>query len=216
MIQWKKIFSLIEKLVEKNQLPSVTEIAKNNKDPYRVLISTILSLRTKDEVTLEASIRLFKKADSPNKMLKLSEEVISKLIFPVGFYKNKSKNILEITKILLEKYNGLVPSSQEELLSLPGVGLKTANLTLSEGFNLDYICVDIHVHRISNRLGWIKTNTPDESETELSKILPKEHWKPINQLFVSFGKEICRPISPFCSKCNISKYCKKLGVDKSR
>ncbi|AEA33748.1 endonuclease III domain-containing protein [Hippea maritima] len=195
--------------------PVVTQVAKD-KDPYKVLISTILSLRTKDETTLRASIRLFDIADNIYKLNELNEDEIERLIYPVGFYKTKAKNLKKIARIIIENYGGKIPDDLDELLKLPNVGRKTANLVLAKGFGKPAICVDIHVHRISNRLGLVDTKTPEETEFALSKILPKKYWIEFNDLLVPFGQNICRPISPFCSKCIISKYCKRKGVNKSR
>ena len=198
------------------QLPAVSYVAITKNDPYCVLISTLLSLRTKDDVTLKASVRLLEKADTPFKMAELSEKEISDLIFPVGFYTTKAQRILEISRILIEKYNGKVPSDVNELLSLPGVGIKTANLTLNLGFGIDAICVDCHVHQISNRLGWIKTKCPEESEKVLQTVMPKKYWIPLNELLVSYGQEVCTSVSPKCSMCSERAECPKIGVDKSR
>ncbi len=195
--------------------PVVTQIAKDN-DPFKVLVSTLLSLRTKDDTTKEASLNLFKQADTPKKLSLLSEEEIEKLIYPVGFYKTKAKNLKKISKILIDKYSSRVPDKLEELLALPNVGRKTANLVLSKGYNKAAICVDIHVHRISNRLGLVKTKNPKETEFELMRILPKKYWIEYNDLLVPFGQNICRPISPFCSKCPISGFCDRVGVEHFR
>ncbi len=211
-----KVLKILEKEYPKWNAPVVTLLAHHTKDPYKVLISTIISLRTKDEVTAKASERLFKLADNPYDMVKLSEEEIAKAIYPAGFYKNKAKTILEISKTLIEKYNGKVPDKLEELLKLKGVGRKTANLVLSLGFNKPAICVDIHVHRICNRLGFVKTKTPEETEFELMKKVPKKYWSKINDLLVAFGQTICKPVSPFCSKCPVENFCEKVGVDKHR
>ncbi len=196
--------------------PVVTAMARRKRDPFKVLISCILSLRTKDEVTKQASKRLFEKASTPEEMLKMSEEEIATLIFPVGFYNVKAKNIRDICKVLVEKYKGKVPDSMDDLLSLKGVGRKTANLVLIEGYDKPGICVDTHVHRICNRLGWVKTRYPDETEKRLREILPQKYWKNINRWFVAFGKTICRPISPLCSKCPVEDMCPKIGVIRSR
>ncbi len=211
-----KVLQILEKEYPKWNAPVVTLLAHHTKDPYKVLISTIISLRTKDEVTAKASERLFKLADNPYDMVKLSEEEIAKAIYPAGFYKNKAKTILEVSKTLIEKYNGKVPDKLEELLKLKGVGRKTANLVLSLGFNKPAICVDIHVHRICNRLGFVKTKTPEETEFELMKKVPKKYWSKINDLLVAFGQTICKPVSPLCSKCPVEKYCEKVGVDRHR
>jgi len=195
--------------------PVVTQIAKDN-DPFKVLVSTVLSLRTKDDTTKEASLNLFKQVDTPKELASLSEEEIRKLIYPVGFYKTKAKNLKKISKILIDKYSSKVPDNLEDLLALPNVGRKTANLVLSKGYNKAAICVDIHVHRISNRLGLVKTKNPKETEFELMRILPKKYWIEYNDLLVPFGQNICRPISPFCSKCPISGFCDRVGVEHFR
>ncbi|HDQ13344.1 MAG TPA: endonuclease III [Sediminispirochaeta sp.] len=202
--------------VEEHQVPSVTEVAGISMDPFEILISTLISLRTKDEVTAQAAKRLFARADDPRKMVELGVEEIQRLIYPAGFYRNKARNIVKISEILIDRYQGTVPDSQEALMNLPGVGLKTANLTLSLAFRQDYICVDIHVHRISNRLGWVKTENPDQTEKELQKVLPREHWIEINELFVRFGRSVCTPVSPWCSKCPLDVACPKIGVKKKR
>jgi len=197
-------------------LPAVSYVAITQNDPYCVLISTILSLRTKDDVTLQASVRLFNAASNPADMLRLSAEQIEKLIFPTGFYKTKAQRILEISQILMDKYDGKVPNTVEELLALPGVGIKTANLTLNLGFGIDAICVDCHVHQISNRMGWIKTSTPEESEKVLQTVMPKKYWIPLNELLVSYGQEVCTSVSPKCSICPENGSCPRIGVTRSR
>jgi endonuclease-3 len=199
-----------------DDLPSVSTIAGEAPDPFRILVSTIISLRTKDAVTIAASRRLFAIADTPQRMLELSCGTIEDAIFPAGFYRNKAKHILEISSMLMEKYGGQVPSDRDALLSLPGVGVKTANLTLNLGFGIDAICVDTHVHRISNRMGWITTKTPEESEKALEKVMPKRYWIPLNELLVSFGQRICKPISPLCSQCPVPDVCERRNVVKSR
>ena len=215
---WETIFSLFSSALKSRGvgLPSVSEIAESNRDPFRVLISTIISLRTKDAVTLASSNRLFSCADTPQTTLTLGTEEIEKLIYPAGFYKIKAKNILEISRILLEQHNGQVPSDKEQLLALPGVGIKTANLTLNLGFGINAICVDTHVHRISNRCGWIQTKTPEESEKALELIMPQKFWIPLNELLVSYGQQICTPVSPRCSECPVQEKCSKTGVTKTR
>ncbi|HAQ61545.1 TPA: endonuclease III [Candidatus Delongbacteria bacterium] len=183
--------------------PIVTLISVQTKDPYKVLISTLLSLRTKDDVTAKASYRLFEKADTPEKMIKLSEDEIQKLIFPVGFYKTKAKTIIETSQILIDAYNSKVPDSLDKLLSFKGVGRKTANLVLSLGYGQDTICVDTHVHRISNRWGVVSTKTPEETEFALMEKIPRKYWSEINDLMVAFGQTVCRPIGPKCSECKV-------------
>jgi len=210
-----KILRLIKTQIRTFVVPSVTQFSKSG-DPYRVLISCLLSLRTKDRTTIQASQRLFKIADKPESMIKLTAGRIRKLIYPVGFYRNKSKIILNLSKKLLEDFSGKVPGTLNALLGLKGVGRKTANLVLGLGFGIPAICVDTHVHRISNRLGWVKTSSPEETESALQEIIPRGEWIELNTLLVSFGQNICLPVSPFCSKCNVYGFCKRIGVDKSR
>ena len=197
-------------------LPAVSLVAVELQDPFSVLISTVISLRTKDDVTLNASRRLLSKAPDAASMLKLSEDEIATLIFPAGFYKRKAIQIRSIAKTLVEEYDGKVPADAELLMKLPGVGIKTANLTLNLGFGIDAICVDCHVHQISNRLGWISTKTPEESEKVLQTIMPKRFWIPLNELLVSYGQEVCTSVSPKCSLCPENKRCPKINVNKSR
>ena len=197
-------------------LPSVSLVAVELQDPFSVLISTVISLRTKDDVTLNASRRLLSKAPDAASMLRLSEDEIASLIFPAGFYKRKAIQIKSIAKTLVEEYDGKVPADAELLMKLPGVGIKTANLTLNLGFGIDAICVDCHVHQISNRLGWISTKTPEESEKVLQTIMPKRFWIPLNELLVSYGQEVCTSVSPKCSLCPENSRCPKINVTKSR
>ena len=185
--------------------------------PFTTLISCLLSLRTKDEVTEQASLQLLKEYNTPEKLLTLSEKQIESLIYPVGFYKTKAKRIKEISKTLIENYSGKVPDNFNELLKLNGVGRKTANIVMVYGHKKHgYMPIDTHCHKIPNRLGWIKTKTPEETELTLKEILPERYWDDFNHLFVTFGQKICVPISPFCSKCPIEPHCKKISVKKSR
>lgn len=197
-------------------LPSVSQVAVEKQDPFSVLVSTLISLRTKDDVTIKSSLRLLDKAPDAKTMLTLSEEEIANLVFPAGFYKRKAHQILEISRILMDKYNGQVPADAELLMQLPGVGIKTANLTLNLGFAIDAICVDCHVHQISNRMGWIDTKTPEESEKALQKIMPRRFWIPLNELLVTYGQEICTSVSPKCSLCPECGNCPKHGVLRTR
>lgn len=210
------VLEKIRKEMTKHTPPIVTLIAQHKRDPYRVLIATMLSLRTRDAMTAQASKRLFERADTPEGMLALDENDIAQIIYPVGFYKQKAKNILNTSRILLEEYAGHVPDAIPELVKLPGVGRKTANLVLIEGFQKPAMCVDTHVHRISNRWGYVQTITPDETELVLRRKLPKKHWITYNELLVGFGQQICQPLSPKCSECPIEKECAKRGVDRSR
>ncbi len=212
-----QVLNILEKEFPKWNAPVVSLMAKRNKrTPFQILISTVISLRTKDEITAKASEKLFKLADNPYEMLKLSEEEIARAIYPAGFYKNKAKTIKKISQIIVNRYDSSVPDSLEELLKLPGVGRKTANLVLALSFNKPAICVDTHVHRISNRLGFVKTKTPEETEKELMKKVPQKYWSKINDLFVAFGQTTCKPLSPLCSQCPVSHLCEKFGVKKSR
>jgi len=207
---------LFQEIHSYHHVPLINQIKKEGEYPYRVLISTVLSSRTKDEVTARASEKLFLKAPNPQKLSRLSEEEIIGLIYPVGFYRIKAKNIKSIANILLQEYNGMVPNKLDHLLQFPGVGRKTANLVLGIAFKIDTITVDTHVHRISNRLGIVKTEIPGETEQDLQMILPKKYWISFNTYLVAHGQSICKPISPLCSQCNIFQYCQRIGVIKSR
>lgn len=180
-------FDQVFTVFEENYVLVPLEVFANN--PYKTLISTLLSSRTKDEVTLEASKRLFKKAKTINELKKLSTEEIEKLIFPVGFYRTKAKNLKELSEIVAHDYRGKIPNTKIELVKLPGVGTKTANLTLNRAFNTPAIAVDVHVHRITNLLGWVKTKSPEQTEKELVKVVPKKYWSDLNRLFVSIGRQ---------------------------
>jgi endonuclease-3 len=216
-IPWGTIVRALEKWRGDLEDPSVTTVAEQySRDPWAVLVSTILSLRTKDEVTLAASARLLKEAPGPAELYSLGEEAVARLAYPAGFYRTKAANLKKIAAILLDKYGGKVPSGMDELLALPGVGRKTANLVLIEAFDLPGICVDVHVHRICNRAGWIRSKNPEETEMALRDCLPRRYWKGINALLVLYGQQTCRPVSPYCSRCVISAYCRRNGVEKSR
>ena len=210
------IYNILEEEYERLEKPSVTAIAEKKRDPFRVLVSTIISLRTKDEVTIAASERLFAIADTPESILELDTETMEKLIYPAGFYRNKTKTIKDISEILINKYESKVPSDIDELVKLKGVGRKTANLVLVEGFQLPAVCVDIHVHRIFNRLGYLSTKDPDKTEMILREKLPQKYWIKLNEMLVTYGKFICRPVSPFCSACKLSECCGKVGVTTRR
>ncbi len=210
-----KAIALIKKAVSGWKTPAVTEIAKE-KDPYRVLVSCILSLRTQDRTTGTASARLFKLAGSPLAMSGLPVEVIERAIYPVGFYRTKARTIREISGRLLADFGGRVPDTIEGLLLLRGVGRKTANLVVTMGYGLPGICVDTHVHRITNRWGYVRTKTPGETEKALRERLPQRYWLEINDLLVTFGQNQCRPISPICSTCPVKACCERVGVTVSR
>lgn len=193
-----------------------TIVKKFGRDPYLVLISCLLSLRAKDAASLAASCKLFEHAKTPREMIKLPLKKIEELVFATGFYHNKAKTILSVSHELLDRFDGKVPHTRQELMSIKGVGPKTAALVLADGFEIPAICVDVHVHRISNRLGLIHTKTVEETEIELQKILPKENWREWNSLMVMWGQNICVPVSPFCSKCPLFDVCSRVGVKRSR
>ena len=209
------IIRRLKKAVAQWQEPHVTQEART-RDAFRVLISCIISLRTKDDVTAAASKRLFALANTPRRMRVLPVNKIARAIYPAGFYKTKARTILGICNDILERYNGHVPDELDALLTLKGVGRKTANLVVTLGYNKPGICVDTHVHRITNRWGYIDTKTPEKTEMALREKLPKRYWIIINDLLVTFGQNLCKPISPFCSACTIREYCERKGVVKSR
>lgn len=212
-----QIIKLLKKESKNWKFPFVSEYSRIVKNPFTTLISCLLSLRTKDKTTAIASMRLLREYNTPKKILKLSTKQIEKLIYPVGFYKTKARRIKEICKVLIKKYNGKVPDTFKELTKLKGVGPKTASITIVYGFNKpNHIPTDSHVHQVSNRLGLVKTKTPEKTQIELEKIIPKEYWYDFNELFVQFGQNICVPVSPFCSKCPINKLCPRIGVIKRR
>ncbi|RLF57650.1 MAG: endonuclease III [Thermoplasmata archaeon] len=215
----KEIINCIKREVNTTDIPLISRSQWNQipKTPFTVLISCLLSLRTKDEITEQVSIRLLKIYHTPEKIKDISEQELEKIIYPVGFYKTKAKRIKEISKTILKEYQGNVPDNFETLLTLKGVGRKTANIVMVYGFNKQgYLPIDTHCHRIPNRLGWITTKTPEETERKLREILPKKYWTDFNHLFVVFGQTICKPISPHCSTCPINKYCKQRSVTKHR
>ena len=186
---------------------TVPEHPYKSRNPFHILIATIISQRTKDEVTYEVANRLFAKYPRPKDLKEASEDEIARLIYPAGFYRQKAKKIKEVARIIDEEYGGKVPDTLEELLKLPGVGRKTANIVLSRGYGKKAIAVDTHVHRIANRLGWVHTKTPEETERALMEILPEKYWIGINTLLVMFGRTICRPIAPRCDECPVKNYC---------
>ncbi|MFZ0890431.1 MAG: endonuclease III [Candidatus Binataceae bacterium] len=196
--------------------PILTLIAEQRGDPFLTLIGCILSLRTKDETTAAAAARLFARAGTPEAMLALDARTIVRLIYPVGFYRTKSKVIHEICRDLLGRFGAKVPDTIEALLTLQGVGRKTANLVVTEAFGKPGICVDTHVHRISNRWGLVKTRSPEKTELALRRVLPRRYWIEYNGLLVAFGQTICRPVSPWCSRCPVERRCPKLAVVRSR
>ncbi len=209
-----KIINILEK--QNYDVPVVELIKAKTKDPFKILIGTILSARTKDKTTATVLDKLFVKVKNFKDLERLSVKEIEKLIYPVGFYRNKAKQLKQLVKVIDEDFNGKIPTEVDELVKLPGVGRKTANIVAASAFGKDAIGVDVHVFRVSNRLGILKTKTPLETEDKLKKIVPKKYWKKINFLFVAHGQSVCVPVSPFCSKCKIAKYCKRVGVKRSR
>ena len=204
------INKIVQTLQEAKQPQSdFVKLMDSFKDPYKVLIACILSLRTNDKTTYPATLRMLDLAQTPSQMAKISPEVLEKAIYPVGFYKNKAKQIIELSKIIENDYAGRVPDTIEELCKFKGVGRKTANLVMTLGFGVPAICVDVHVHRIFNRLGYIKTKTPEETEFALREKLPKKYWIPINTLMVTHGQNVCKPVKPKCEICPIKQFCKK-------
>lgn len=211
----ERIIPILRREVARFREPSVSTIAREE-NPFQVLVSCILSLRTRDAVTSAASERLFRLANTPEKMLALPEKAIRKAIYPVSFYRVKARNIQGACRILLEKHGGKVPQTMEQLLELPGVGRKTANIVLVYGFRKEGLPIDTHCHRIPNRLGWIRTRTPEETEQVLRKQLPKKYWQDFNDIFVTFGQNVCLPVRPRCSSCAIARFCRRVGVERSR
>ncbi len=221
MLSEKYVENLFRSFTEKLDsigfpIPAVGLIAAEDSSPYRILVSTVISLRTQDRVTLEASRRLLETAPTVSELYPLSVEEIRNLIKPCGFYLRKAEQLKEIARIIVEKYGGIVPSDRETLMTLPGVGTKTANLVLNLSFSRPAICVDCHVHEISTRLGWTDEKTPEETEKALEKILPVRFWIEINELFVRYGQSICTPLSPKCSVCPNNTQCPKKGVERTR
>lgn len=211
-----EILKILKRQYVKYKEPIVSRMVEDKASPYMVLVSTMISLRTKDNVTEQASWRLFEKADNPQSMLKMKQKEIEQLIFPAGFYRNKAKAILDTSRMIMEQYNGLVPDKLDDLLLLPGVGRKTANLVLALSFGKPAICVDTHVHRISNRMGFVSTKNPTETEFALMELLPKKWWLIYNDMLVTWGQNICSPVSPKCSQCSIEHLCPRIDVKKSR
>jgi endonuclease-3 len=212
-----QVIPILRQSIQAWQPALVDDMAESQETtPYQILVATILSLRTKDTLTAQIAPKLFAVADNPHDMVHHSEEAIAKVIYPVGFYRNKAKSILAVSHQLIDKYGGRVPDELDELLKLPGVGRKTANLVLTAGFNKPAICVDIHVHRISNRWGYVQTKTPEQTEFELREKLPQQYWIEYNALLVPFGQNLCTPVSPWCSRCPVSEFCDRVGVERSR
>jgi len=210
------VVRILKRAVRAWSPPAVAQVQADRPDPFRVLISCLLSLRTKDAVTEAASRRLFALADTPAAILALPRRAIERAIYPVCFYRVKARTLHGVCRDLLARFGGRVPDTLEELLTLKGVGRKTANLVVTVGYNKAGICVDTHVHRISNRWGYVRTRTPDETERALRAILPHRHWIAFNDLLVPFGQNCCKPISPLCSRCPVEVHCAKVGVTRHR
>lgn len=211
-----KAWPILKRQVKSLRVPYLETFASRRRDPFQILISCILSLRTQDKTTEAASERLFKLSDTPEAMSRLSPKTIEKAIYPVGFYRVKARQIKIISRDISEKYRSRVPDTIEELLTLKGVGRKTANLVITVGYNKYGICVDTHVHRITNRWGLIKTKNPNDTELRLRETLPRRYWRELNGILVAFGQGVCKPISPYCSACKINIFCDKLDVERSR
>lgn len=213
----EKVLKILRREVKKWKVPAVGVVADGAVDrPFETLVSTVLSLRTKDAVTESASRRLLAQAPTPEAISTLTSHEIEALIYPVGFYRTKARHLHTICRIILEKHGGKVPRTLEELLELPGVGRKTANLVVTVGYGDYGICVDTHVHRISNLWGYVSTKTPEESEFALRQKLPRKHWKTFNDILVTFGQNLCVPVSPWCSRCPVAVYCEKVQLKRSR
>ena len=211
-----KIHEILSKEFKTYNAPVVDLIKIQTNDPFKVLVATILSARTNDKTTVEACKKLFSKVNKIDDLNNLSKKEIEKLIYPVGFYHTKAEHLKQLPLALKEKFNNIIPQSVDELIQLPGVGRKTANLVVAIAFEKPAVCVDTHVHRIMNIFGYVKTKKPFETEMALRKKLPIKYWTTINSILVAHGQHICKPISPFCSKCKIEKLCPKIGVTKKR
>lgn len=215
-MDWSQSLKILREYAEEEDPPTLMMIKEEGSDPYRILVGTVLSLRTRDETTLAAARKLFAAAPDMASLAKMDPDDVEPLIIPVGFYKTKSVQLVQMAKLLMEQYAGQVPRTREELLALPGVGRKTANLVLSLAYGVEAICVDTHVHRIANRLGWVATKDAEETEHRLMQILPREYWAELNELMVIYGQEVCTPVSPHCSQCAFGSECPRIGVVQHR
>ena len=214
-----RVRELVRRLEDFRRSCRVTTLVKEqetSRSPFRLLVACVISLRTKDEVTAEASRRLFEIAPDPNRLAELEEDRIARAIYPAGFYNTKAAQLKEIGRIIRDDFDDEVPASETDLLAMPGVGRKTANLVLGLGFGTPAICVDTHVHRISDRLGMVSTKTPEQTERALMEVLPRDLWIPINDLLVTFGQNRCHPTSPRCTDCPLADLCPRVGVTRSR
>ncbi|MFP4163189.1 MAG: endonuclease III domain-containing protein [Chitinispirillaceae bacterium] len=206
------VYKILAKEFKTHRMPVVDLIEAQTKDPFKVLLTTILSARTKDETTAAAALRLFECIKKPEDLRKIKTEDLEKIIFPVGFFRDKARHLKMLPSVLDQEFKGKIPESVEELVKLPGVGRKTANLVVAVAFNKPAVCVDIHVHRIFNRLGYLNTKTPLETEMKLREIFPRKYWTTFNSFFVSFGQQTCIPVKPKCPQCPVIKYCARVGV----
>ena len=211
----EKSLKILGKIYSSNEKTTLNRMRKKP-DAFKILISCLLSLRTQDKNTEKASARLYEVANTPKEIVKLPIKKLEKLIFSSGHYKKKARTLQHVSKELINKFDSKVPNTREKLMSIKGIGPKTANIVLAFAYGKNVIPVDTHVHRIPNRLGWVKTKTPEQTEKALEKVLPKKHWREFNAIFVQFGQTICQPISPWCSKCPISEYCPRINVNQSR
>ncbi|MEM4152633.1 MAG: endonuclease III [Candidatus Pacearchaeota archaeon] len=211
-----KVMNILARYFNYSEKTTLNRMRCQKEDPFKILISCLLSLRTQDKNTEKVSKQLFAVAVTPEAIANMPLKKLEKLIYSSGHYKKKARTLKYVSKVLLEKYKGKVPNNKQELLSIKGIGPKTANIVLSFAFCQNVLPIDTHCHRIPNRLGWVKTKTPEQTEKALESILPKRYWREFNAIFVLFGKTICKPISPLCSKCPIARYCKKVGVKRSR
>ena len=209
------VLEILSKKYNANDKTTLNRMRKKP-EPFKILISCLLSLRAKDETTEKISKELLEIADTPEKIIKIPLQKLERIIFSTGHYRKKARVLKSVSKEILEKFKGNVPKTREELLSIKGIGPKTANIVLAFAYGQSVIPVDTHCHRVPNRLGWVQTKTPEQTEQELMKIIPKTHWSEFNAIFVQFGREICVPISPWCSKCPIEKYCPKINVKRKR
>ncbi len=211
-----KVISILEKYVSGFDTPVAELVAARTKDPFKILVSTMLSARTKDEVTAEVSLRLFRKVNGADDLGRMSVSQIEKLIYPVGFYRTKARNLKKLPQTLKAEFGGKIPRTIDGLMKIDGVGRKTANLVVSVAFSGEGICVDTHVHRIMNWLGYVRTQAPFETEKALRNKLPRKLWRKVNHVLVAFGQNTCRPVSPFCSACPVYDECNRVGVGKRR
>lgn len=210
------VYTILRKQVKKYRVPVVDLIEVQTRDPFKVLLATILSARTQDRTTSRAAHRLFSRVKRFSDLERLSLKQIERLIYPVGFYKTKARHLKKLAKVIKTDFNNKIPFEIEDLIKLPGVGRKTANLVMAIGFKKPAVCVDTHVHRIMNRLGYVKTKNPYETEMALRMKLPKKYWRTINSMLVAFGQNTCKPISPYCSRCVVRRYCNRIGVKVGR